>query len=479
MATLWPLLVTVSAILLAAFASAHVILHKRDVRAAIGWVALVWLVPFVGVGLYGLLGINRIQRRATELRLHRAIAPAAAQARPAPPAPLASLAEADRHLAAIARLIDTLNAYPLTGGNAIDPMTGQDAFAAMIEAIGAAERTVAMATFIFDNDRAGALLADALEDAVERGVSVRLLIDGVGARYSFPAMPSELRARNITVAEFLPTFVPIHMAYANLRNHRKILVVDGSLGFTGGMNVRRSHILSGDRSDGTADTHFSIQGPVVGHLMQTFADDWAFCTGERLSGDEWFPPLPASAPGQTIARGIAAGPDEDFERIRFAILAALSQAQRRIRIVSPYFVPEPMLMTSLALAAMRGVDVDILIPERSNLRLVQWASLAKISQLLVRGCRVWQTPLPFDHSKLMTVDEAWSLIGSANWDQRSLRLNFEFNIECYDRTLAAKLDALIAEKQAACRPLLLSELEARPTAAKLRDGAAWLLSPYL
>jgi cardiolipin synthase len=478
MGSLWPILIALSAVIIATSASAHVILHKRDVRAAIGWVGLIWLVPFAGAGLYGLLGINRIQRRAAELRLQRPPSAAPVTERRAQAVePLPALAPDDRHLAAISRLIDTMVSYPLTSGNAIEPMTGTSACDAMIEAISRAERTVAMATYIFDNDKAGRLFADALEGAVRRGVSVRVLIDGVGARYSFPTMTVDLRARGIPVAEFLPTFVPVHMAYANLRNHRKILVIDGRLGFTGGMNVRRAHLLAGDRRDGTLDTHFRIEGPVVAHLMSTFADDWAFCTGERLTEASWFPPL--SAAGATVARGIAAGPDEDFERIRFAILAALSQAQRQIRIVTPYFVPEPMVMTSLALAGMRGVAVDICIPERSNLRLVRWASRAKIAQLLSAGCCVWQTPLPFDHSKLMTLDGTWSLIGSANWDQRSLRLNFEFNIECYDMALAARLDALIDEKQAASRPLLLDEIEGRALAVKLRDGAAWLFSPYL
>lgn len=480
MSAVWPVLVGICAVLVAGSASAHVILHKRDVRAAIGWVGLIWLVPFAGAGLYGLLGINRIQRRAAELRLHRgaggaSLAPPGGGGGAAPPVP--PLAADDRHLAAIARLVDGTAAPPLTFGNALEPLAGTDAYDAMIAAIAGAERTVAMATYIFDNDRAGRLFADALEAAVRRGVLVRVLIDGVGARYSFPPMTGNLRARDIPVAEFLPTFVPVHMAYANLRNHRKILVVDGRVGFTGGMNVRRAHLLAADRRNGTADTHFRIAGPVVTHLRQTFAEDWAFCTGERLSGPDWVPPL--AAVGETVARGIAAGPDEDFERIRFTILAALSQAQRRIRILTPYFVPEPMLMTSLALAAMRGVEVEICIPRRNNLRLVQWASRAKIGQLLAAGCRVWQTPPPFDHSKLMTVDGTWSLVGSANWDQRSLRLNFEFNVECYDKRLAASLDGLIDAKRASSRPLLREDIDRRSLPVKLRDGTAWLLSPYL
>lgn len=476
--SLWPVLVAIAAVILAGSASAHVILHKRDVRAAIGWVGLIWLVPFAGSALYGLLGINRIQRRATELRLQRPYSSSPARQRRVAPADVAAaINPADRHLGAIARLVDAMAAFPLTAGNAIEPMTGADAWGAMIEAIGRAEKTVAMATYIFDNDRAGLMFADALENAVRRGVAVRLLIDGVGARYSYPPITARLRARKIPVAEFLPTFVPVHMAYANLRNHRKILVVDGHIGFTGGMNVRRAHPLTGDRRKETLDTHFRIEGPVVAHLMSTFADDWAFSTGERLIDTIWFPDLPAV--GATIARGIAAGPDEDFERIRFVILAALSQAQRCIRIITPYFVPEPLLMTSLALASMRGVAVDICIPEHNNLRLVQWASRAKISQLLKAGCRVWQIPLPFDHSKAMTIDGSWSLIGSANWDQRSLRLNFEFNVECYDKSLAACLETMIDQKQAAGRPLRLDEIEGGSLAVKLRDGTAWLLSPYL
>ena len=475
----WPVVLAGLALIIAVVASAHAVLRKRDVRAAIGWVGLIWLVPFVGSALYGLFGINRIRRRASELKLQRPHSrlPGIAS-RSTRPILASALPESDRHLSAIGDLVDAMSTLSLTSGNAITPLVGGEAaFGDMIRAIDEAAHTVGMATYLFDNDHAGKLFAAALERAVDRGVAVRLLIDGVGARYSYPPMTAKLRRRGVPIAEFLPTFVPLHMHYANLRNHRKILVVDGRIGFTGGMNIRGSYLTGRKSYHADLDTHFRLDGPVVAHLVDTFVEDWAFCTREYLGGNGWFPE-PALV-GDAVARGIAAGPDEDIERIRWVILGALSQAQEQVRIVTPYFLPDQTLITSLVMTSMRGVQVDILIPERNNLKLVEWASRTQLWQLLSRGCRIWCTPPPFDHSKLMTVDGAWTLIGSANWDQRSLRLNFEFNVEVYDRGLTAVLDNLIDAKQVKSKPITLERVNGRSLPVKLRDGAAWLMSPYL
>ena len=477
--TYWLAVAILIAVGISLFASANVVLRKRDVRAAIGWVGLIWLVPVAGAALYGVLGINRIRRRASELGLQRPGVDRRIHGTDgACPALAASLPRSCQHLSAIGDLIGSLSPVPLTHGNAVKILTGGEvAYQRMIEAIDGATLSIGMATYIFDNDRAGRMFAEALKRACDRGIEVRLLIDAVGARYSYPTATSRLRRQGIPLAEFLPTFVPLHMHYSNLRNHRKIMIVDGKVGFTGGMNIRKGYLKRVNHDQAVNDTHFQLEGPVTAHLSETFAGDWAFCTGEELVGDAWFPDL--SNVGEAFARGIAAGPDEDFEKIRWAILGALSQAKERIRIVTPYFLPDSMLIASLVLAAMRGVDVEILLPEQNNLRLVQWASRAKIGELLAQGCRVWQTPAPFDHSKLMIVDGAWSLIGSANWDQRSLRLNFEFDVECYDTGLARTIDDLIEAKRAPSRPLALEAINGRNLATKLRDGSAWLLSPYL
>lgn len=465
---------------IATAASTHAILNKREVRAAIGWVALIWLVPFAGAAFYGLFGINRIRRRASELRPQRILPePPAPSDSPTPPGLAASLPAGGRHLSALAELVGAIVPAPLAAGNAITPLTdGEHAYGEMVGAIDDAQRTIGITTFIFDDDRAGRLFAAALERAAARGVEVRVLIDGVGARYSWPRITPRLRRMGLRVAEFLPTFVPLYAPYANLRNHRKCLLVDGTVAFTGGMNVREGYLSPLGRSGGSVnDVHFRIAGPVVAQLADAFAEDWAFATSEGLRGDGWFPAVPAA--GAAIARAIPGGPDEEVERIRLTILGALSQARRRARIVTPYFIPDRELITALVVAALRGVEVEIVMPTRSNLLLVQWASRAQIGQMLAHGCRVWTTPPPFDHSKLMTVDGHWTLIGSANWDERSLRLNFELDVECYDADLTAEVDAAIDAKIAAARPLVHDEVAGRPLAAKLRDGVAWLLSPYL
>ncbi|HKB55781.1 MAG TPA: phospholipase D-like domain-containing protein, partial [Ramlibacter sp.] len=317
----------------------------------------------------------------------------------------------------------------------------------------------------------------ALERAVVRGCQVRVLIDGVGARYSHPPIVEELRHRRVPVARFVPSRVPFPHPYMNLRNHRKMLIVDGVVGFCGGLNIRDACVLAYGLSDATRDVHFRLRGPVVQQLTAAFAFDWEFTTRERLGGDTWYPPPRAA--GDLVARGVPDGPDEDFETLLMTILGAIAQAAQSVRVVTPYFLPDPPIVDALRVAAMRGVTVDIVLPARGNLRLVQWAATAKLATLIQGGCRVHLSRPPFDHSKLLLVDDAWTFIGSANWDPRSLRLNFEYNVECYSRALAASINAIIDEKVAWSTLLTLEDLQGRPLMAKLRDGVAWLAQPYL
>jgi cardiolipin synthase len=460
-------------------ASAHVILNKRDSRAAVGWVGVIWLAPVLGAVLYVLFGINRIRRRASLLRDYlprpgsEGIEDSATRGRLAERLP-----PKRHHLLSLGKLVDRVAVTPLVEGNRVDPLVdGDQAYPAMLEAIGRAQASVVLATYIFDRDQVGLIFADALAQAAGRGVEVRVLVDGVGARYSYPSMVGELRQRGVKTARFLPTLVPWHLWSLNLRNHKKLLVVDGKLGFTGGMNIREGHRLDWSPSHPVRDLHFRVQGPVVRQLMESFAFDWAFATGELLKHAPWFvPPEPA---GEVLARGIPDGPDEDFERLQWVLHGAVSTARESIRILTPYFLPERGLIRALNTAALRGVKVEILLPGRNNVRLVQWATTAMLWQLLEHGCRVYLSPPPFDHAKLMLVDDAWSLLGSANWDARSLRLNFEFNLECYDARLAAELKAIFERRLAAARPVTLAEVDGRSIPVRLRDGLARLASPYL
>jgi cardiolipin synthase len=225
------------------------------------------------------------------------------------------------------------------------------------------------------------------------------------------------------------------------------------------------------------DLQFRLEGPIVCHLQATFAADWAFTTGERLRGADWFPePEPA---GPVLARAIPDGPDEDHDKARWTFLGALAVARTSVKILTPYFLPDQDLITELSAAALRGVEVDVLLPSENNLAYVQWASQGQLWQVLEHGCRVWYAHPPFDHSKLMLVDGTWALVGSANWDPRSMRLNFEVNVELYDRPLCARLDALFEDKRRGAKEITAEKWAARPLPLRLRDGLARLALPYL
>ena len=473
----WPYIAAALSLLLSLIVSAHILLHKRDVRAAVGWIGLAWLAPVIGSLLYLVFGINRIKRRGSEIhasmgsiQIPRRLPPTLAPQMPSP-----AIVESFQPLA---RAVDRVTQNELTAGNRIEPLrNGDAAYPAMLEAIRNARKSVALATYIFDMDRAGREFVEELSAAVQRGVQVRVLVDGVGAAYSKPRAPAVLRSRGVRVAQFGGGMVPWRMPYVNLRNHRKILVVDGAVGFTGGMNIREANYLALDTPFPTRDLHFGLAGPVVSHLAGAFVQDWAHSTGEVLDHDLWCPAVEAAGP--SMARGVSDGPDDDFEKLHWTILAALRSARRHVRIVTPYFLPDQALISALNVVALEGVRLDIVLPETNNLRIVGWAMRAQLAQVMEYGARIWLSPAPFDHTKLMLVDDAWSLFGSGNWDPRSLRLNFEFNVECYDSRLVSALDALVAETIADSRPLSRDELEHRALPVKLRDGAAWLFSPYL
>ncbi len=469
--TLWTLTATLTTF--------HIVLYKRETRSAIGWIGLSWLTPVVGSVFYLLFGINRIERRAESLRsgLEEYHAPESVE--PVPVEEVADrLADNVYHLGALARLVDDVVKRPLLPGNEVTPLVnGEEAYPAMLEAIEQAEESISFSTYIFDNDEWGGRFVEAFGEAVDRGVEVRVLVDAAGLRYSFPSVFRKLRKAGVTTARFLPSLFPPHLMSVNLRNHRKVMVVDGRHGFTGGMNIRDGHVVDDAPDDPIQDIHFRVEGPVVAHLQEVFVDDWKFSTGENLRGEIWFPDL--EEVGSVMARGIRDGPDKDLEKLPWTLHGAIACARESIRIVTPYFLPDEALSAALNTAALRGIEVDIVLPRENNLPFVQWATFGQIRPLIERGCRVWLTPPPFDHSKVAVVDERWSLVGSANWDPRSLRLNFEFNVECYDRALAEYLDGWALEKRSRAEPLTLEALDNRPFGQLVRDNLARLAAPYL
>ncbi len=478
---IWPVLLALTERGIAIVAALHVLLNKRDTRATIAWTGLIWLTPFFGSLLYYLIGINRISRKGTKLqqRIDEVFSKLRTNQIQENQVRVAAQMQKFAHYAPLQKLVGVLTGRGLLDGNHVVPLfNGDEAYPVMLEAISNAQHSISLVTYIFDNDATGREFIDAFAAALRRGVQVRVLIDDVGSRYTRPSGLKKLRQAGITARAFLPNLAPGGFAYTNLRNHRKIMVIDGLNGFTGGMNIRDRCRLERAKKNLVQDMHFNLAGPIASHLQKTFLADWAFATGELLEGEEWLPERFMSF-GSTLARGVPEGPDEDSEKLVFTILGAINIAQHRIVVMTPYFLPEQFMIYALGAASKRGVQVDFVIPETNNLRFVQWASIASQWGVLEHGCRVFLSPPPFDHSKLMLVDDAWVLFGSSNWDPRSFRLNFEFNVECYDVDLNRRLTKFVDMKIAHSTEMTLEILQGRSFPIKVRDGLARLLTPYL
>ncbi len=454
-------------LVVAAFVTVHVLLRKRDVGSAVGWIGLSWFAPITGGVLYFVFGINRVQRRAQKLRpqSQRRLG------RAAWPSP-----DDDDHLDPLEHGIGRITERPTEAGNTLQIYNdGDEAYPVMLAAIAAAQHSVGLSTYIFDADPTGQSFIDALQAANDRGVAVRVLIDGVGGGYIRSPAYHRLRAAGVTTDRFMHSALPWRMPFLNLRSHKKILVIDGAIGFTGGMNISADNVMASHPKAPVQDTHFQVTGPVVAQLTEAFTQDWSFATNEDLDGDAWFPKLAPT--GEAPARVIDSGPDQDVEKVEFAILQSIACAQEAIQVMTPYFLPDERMITALSLAAMRGVAVDIVVPQVSDHRMIDWATHANIGPLIEDGARIWRCPPPFRHSKIVVVDGEWCLVGSSNWDMRSFRLNFELCLEVYDRTLAGKLTQLMQQSHG--QPLTEAELTARTALVRLRDAAIRLFLPYL
>lgn len=462
-------LVSLAATSLSLWAALHAALYKREPRSITLWMLLCFLLPGVGAVLYFLLGINRVRRKARKIR------PQETPNRPESEESAPALPNTLEDWKPLIRLGHTLSARRLESGNALSiSFKAHEAYAAMLEAIRSARRSIALQMYIFDLHGIGSLFVDALVKAQQRGVVVCILLDDAGLRYARPNAAKAMESRGLKVARFSPLSLR-NLHVFNLRNHRKVLVVDGAIGFTGGLNIKREYDPAVTPSP-YQDAMLRVEGPAVAHLMDVFADDWMYLTRESLEGPLWFPTLEPKGTGW--ARAIEAGPDATMDRHRHLWLGALAMARSRVTVITPYFLPDHALMESLITAALRGVRVRIVLPDSSNLPWVHWATLGSLWPVLHGTCEVYLISGPFNHAKLFAVDETWACTGSTNWDPRSLRLNFELVVETFDAALATSIhkDADLAIGSAS--PLSTAAYNAWPLGARLRNGVFRVLAPF-
>jgi len=468
----------VAAAALSAVAATHALLNKRDSRAALGWITVCLLFPLIGPLLYTLFGFNRISRRARSLGHRRPRMPSFHHERHVLSSEEIDGPEIPAAFTELARISGAVTRRPLLRGNDVRfLLDGEEAFPSMLEAIAGARRSVYLATYIFETDATGRAFIDALAGAVSRGLDVRVLVDGIGALYSRPRAPKVLRRRGVRTAVFLPPRLLPPAIHVNLRNHRKILVADANVGFTGGMNIGGRHLTRDPENRiPTADLHFRLAGPIVRQIEDAFLSDWTFATGDEPSGERSAQPEMC---GAALCRTITDGPDEDVDKLAAVLVGAISAARRRVALMTPYFLPPREIIAALQAAALRGVEVVVVLPERNNLPLVHWATRNMLWEVLVRGARVYYQPPPFSHTKLYLVDDHYVQIGSANLDPRSLRLNFELMVEIYGREAGALGAAHFRDVRARSREVTLEEVDSRSFPERFRDSLAWLFQPYL
>ncbi len=348
----------------------------------------------------------------------------------------------------------------------------------MLDAIHSAKHHVHIEFFIFRSDASGQRFIDALCECAGRGVEVRFLYDSVGSYNLRSSLVRKLTCVKGCVAAFLPVFNPLYRMRVNLRNHRKILVVDGRIGFTGGLNIGDEYLGLHPKFGYWRDTHFRVEGPAVEGLQRVFLEDWHFAADEAIHGNVYYPKF-EKLPGSSMVQVVNSGPDTDYKAIRETYFAGILNARQRVWIASPYFVPDAGIRDALCLVARSGIDVRFLGLFRPDKWIPFLAARFYWTDMLAAGVKVYQYTAGMMHSKYVLVDGEWASVGSANMDNRSLLLNFEANCQLFDAALVEELERAFLKDLDVSVRIDPEVFAARPLVGRVAENAARLFSPIL
>jgi cardiolipin synthase len=472
----WPHLALVTSaldfVLIAVFIP-WVLLSKKDATSTAAWCLLVLFVPVLGALMFWVFGHNYLLHR---VRHQRGRQDKRRQHHPDPgePAP----PDDGRHEYGLAELAERVNAYPARPGNSVTVYhETQPAYDALLDAVGEAKQYVHLEYFIFRSDATGERLLELLTRKAKEGVEVRLLFDAMGSLHLRSRALRPLQEAGGQVSAFLP-LNPLHsLIRVNLRNHRKITVVDGRVGFTGGMNIGDDYLGKNPRLGYWRDCFMRIEGPAVSDLQRVFSEDWEFARHETLSDEQYAPPQPAA--GEVCLQIADSGPDQEINTIREIYFLAIVSARHRLWIASPYLVPDNGLFDALRAARYRGVDVHILTLLRPDHYLSYYAGMYYGAQLLDYGVKIHLYRKGMMHAKIMMVDGKWGMVGSANLDNRSLHLNFEIGCMLHDEGQVAQLEAAYQRDLEDSDPLDQQTLSRRSLASRALENGCRLLTPAL
>jgi cardiolipin synthase len=458
----------------------HLLLLKKRPSATLAWLWAIVFIPFVGPFVYFAIGTDRLKRR----RLRRRSLYSARHSRSGAPSETTD-SETTRLMSALPgrdrqflRLLSRINHLPVTSSSSVRILRDSGEFYSALEArIREARHHIHLEFYIWNPDETGSRFLALLADAARRGVRVRLLLDGVGSHGFSEDLLADLRSAGGQFSWFQSLDPKRNRFFLNLRNHRKLQVIDGTAAFVGGMNIGREYEGLDQALGHWRDVQVETDGAAVTELQDVFADDWYFATGEKIAEEDYFPRYDGGA--RQLMHVILGGPDRRNEPISKTIVSLLNEASDRVWIATGYFVPDDIILAALELAASRGVDVRLLISERNDHPLLVVVGRSYYGQLLAAGVRIFEYSVGINHAKVMLADDRWAMVGSANLDYRSMRLNFELNLLTLSRERNADLSRILEHDFALSQEIETATFSMRPFRRRFLEAALRPLSPLL
>ncbi|HBG42855.1 MAG TPA: cardiolipin synthase, partial [Porphyromonadaceae bacterium] len=432
-----------------------IISENRDPVKTVSWVLILAFLPVIGLVWYLFFGQDITKEHVISKRMYSKL-----KKRPLDEIGATEEFVYPQEHESLIRLLKNLDYTPLLGGNQVTLFTrGEDKFEALLADIARAKEHIHIDYYVFLDDQIGTRIKDALVKKSYEGVEVRIIYDSFGSRKAKKSFFEEMRKAGIEAEPFLKLALPVITSRINYRNHRKVVVIDGRVGYIGGMNIADRYIEGFDWGP-WRDTHARIEGKGVQGLQSIFLIDWYFVSQTLITSRKYFPKLDNY--GDVLMQTVNSGPLKEEREIVHGILQAIYEAKKSIFIQTPYFIPPEPMTEALQAAAIRGVDVRIMISKRSDVPLVQMASRSFIKRILQAGVKVYLYEKGFLHSKLMMFDDSLTLLGSVNFDSRSFEHNFEVEAFAYDEALASQAKEIFVEDQRYSQSVSLKEWMKRP-----------------
>ena len=472
----WAILIIYVATIISAMTA--VLMDNRQPAKTVAWLLVLLFIPLIGIVLYYFFGQNTrkekyISQRSLDQLTKRSMLSFVEQR---------DLQLPEKYNTLIRQFTQQNWALPFKN-NSVDIFTdGFSFFTSLLKAIGQAQHHIHLSTYIIDDDPLGRLIADALIDRAKQGVEVRLIYDDVGCWRVPNSFFERMRAGGVDVHAFMPVHFPAFTSKVNYRNHRKLCIIDGELGFIGGMNIAMRYLRGTTRS-AWRDTHLLVRGGAVYGIQRAFLVDWYFVDRTLVSGEKYYPEQPTTNtqhPTPNLAQVVTSSPIAEWPDIMQGYVRILLEAKQYVYMETPYFLPTEPILFAMRTAALAGVDVRLMVPAHPDARLLEWASRSYIVETLAAGVKVYLYEAGFNHSKILVADDSLCTCGSTNIDFRSFENNFEANIFFYDETMAMRMKKVFLDDQEHCS--LVDEqtyAHRRPFVHRLWESLIRLLSPLL